>query len=176
MLACTVVGWCCWIAAIVDAFTVVAPLPSHPGRKSHHSGDQRLSGRAQRMRVPANGCKRTAAVVADECKNVPRSVIALRLESESDGDAGEERGDDKPSTDSEEGAVSLSSSSSSSLSSQPPSSEMTTTTEQSEKPYPIDLPSPVLLSSSMVLAIASTGTFVCFEKSVCTAARILSSW
>jgi hypothetical protein len=40
---------------------------------------------------------------------------------------------------------------------EPPASTVSTKEEQPANPYPIDVPSPILLSASMVLAIASTG-------------------
>jgi hypothetical protein len=39
------------------------------------------------------------------------------------------------------------------------SEEVSKTIEEEAKPYPIDLPSPLLLSTSMILAIATTGMF-----------------
>ena len=35
---------------------------------------------------------------------------------------------------------------------------------EEEKPYPLDIPSPLLLASSMVLAIASTGKYIEYVK------------
>jgi hypothetical protein len=36
--------------------------------------------------------------------------------------------------------------------------------EDSNNPYPIDFPSPLLLASSMVLAIAGTGEMICAQR------------
>ena len=36
--------------------------------------------------------------------------------------------------------------------------------KEEEKKYPIDVPSPILLASAMVLAISAVGTFVPFNR------------
>jgi hypothetical protein len=48
----------------------------------------------------------------------------------------------------------------------PPSVVPATTkaAEDNNNPYPIDLPSPLLLASSMVLAIAGTGEMICAQR------------
>ena len=45
----------------------------------------------------------------------------------------------------------------------PVASSLSGASQVEEKPYPIDLPSPILLATSMVLAIVGTGT-LCRDK------------
>ena len=53
----------------------------------------------------------------------------------------------------------------------PPTESVAMTTED-DKPYPIDVPSPILLATSMVSAIAGVGKFlemmlICFRSGIC---------
>jgi hypothetical protein len=94
----------------------------------------------------AGGCRISAVALQFESGRRRRSTVARRLGPESSGGS-EEPNDETPSSGDDASSTSS-----------PPAA--VTTTESTEKPYPIDLPSPVLLSLSMVLAIASTGAYV----------------